>query len=429
MKKVVIAVVILLFGTAWWSTVRTFVSRPAEYRQCIKRAEEFEEKEIYYDAILAYRQALEIYPESMEIYLKMAEDYGKLGDTDGFEEMCNSAIALGGDNEEAIFMLADYYLENNDRSDAISLLRRQSKKKNNGAILEKLLSLAGGYSFLNGEYDEISSPCSGYMYVKNGDKTGLIDETGREIIRPQYESIGLFGSSGFAPVRLEGKWFYIDQNNYKRREPDEDYDFLGVVNQGIIPAVKDEKWGYLNEEFEPLTEFAFDWATPVLNGIAAVKQGEKWALIDGNLKFLTEFGFDDVVMDEWGFCSRNGVVFVRVGEKYSLINNEGVKVGKESFDDVQPFVSGQAAAVEQAGKWGFLSADGEKVLECMYQEAKSFSGIGYAPVKVEGLWGYIKSNGDLVLDPEFEDAKIFNSKGIAPIKKDGFWRLIQLDIY
>lgn len=62
------------------------------------------------------------------------------------------------------------------------------------------------------------------------------------MIWPQYEKIGVFGTGGFAPVKTETSVYYIDQNNYKRRVPDGEYEELGIANQGVIPA-KQRKMG------------------------------------------------------------------------------------------------------------------------------------------------------------------------------------------
>lgn len=430
MKRLLIAAILALFCGAWWSAVTTSIEKPIQYRVHIRQAEEYEEKEIYYDAILEYQDALEYDSDNMELYLKIAQDYKNLGDMENFEQTCSQAIQLNGDNEKAIFMLTDYYLEEGRKEDAIALLKRQiERKKNNGAIKEKLQSLAGGYQILSGEYGEISNACSGYMKVENEDGKGLLDLAGHILIRPQYEEIGLFGENGFAPVKKQGAWYYIDKNNYKRRVPEENYEIMGIINQGIVPAKKEEKWGYLDGNFQELTEFVYDAATPMLNSVAGVQQGEKWALIGKNLKFISNFEFDEIVTDEWGFCSRNGVIFVKKEGKYLLVDSEGKQVGKEYFDEVSPFLSKYPTAVRKGDKWGFVSTEGEIVLNGMYQEAGCFTEIGYAPAKKDGLWGYIKNNGDFIIPPEFEDAKSFDEKGIAPVRINGSWKLIQLDTY
>lgn len=430
MKKLVVISMLLLFSAAWWSAVSNIGVKTADYKKHIAAAEQYENQQIYYDAILEYKSALEDRPESGELWLKIAQAYRNLGSDDEFEQACSQAINAGDGSEDAVFVLADYYLDENRRADAIALLKRQAENtRYNGAVLEKLQSLAGDFNIISGDYDGISTTRNGCMAVKSGEQYGFLDENGQELIRPQYQSVGLFGETGFAPVQKDDQYYYIDSNNYKRRQPKESYQYLGVMCEGVLPAQKDGKWGYLDENFKPVTDFVYDAATPFLNGIAAVKQGEKWALMGSELKPFTEFGFSDVIRDDWGFCSRNGVVFVKSGDSYILLNAEGTQLGKESFENASPFLSELPAAVMQDGKWGFVSVTGEKTLECAFQNAKSFSSIGYAPVAVGDYWGYIKQNGDTVIDAQFDDAKAFNSQGIAPVKIAETWKLIQLDIY
>ena len=64
------------------------------------------------------------------------------------------------------------------------------------------------------------------MLVKAGEDFGITDLQGNVVIRVQYEQMGMFGENGFAPVQKDGTWYYIDTNNYKRRQPDEEYDCL-----------------------------------------------------------------------------------------------------------------------------------------------------------------------------------------------------------
>lgn len=429
MKKLMIVAVAALLGLSWWTTFSSAVQKPAEYQSYLAEAQKNEKKGIYYDAILNYQKALEYHPENMDIYLKIAEAYKNLGDENGFIQACTQAMNLEGDGEQAVMILADYYLEKGQKGDAIALLQAQiQQQESNGSLRAKLNSLAGGFDYIGEEYDEISNACGSCMLVKSGEDLGITDLQGNVVIRAQYEQMGMFGENGFAPVQKDGTWYYIDTNNYKRRQPDEEYEFLGVCNQGAIPAKKDGKWGYLNEDFQPVTKFEYDGATPFLNGLAALKKGEKWAIINTELKAVTDLGFDDIVCDDWGFCSRNGVVFAKIGEKYYLINSEGVQIGDE-YDAVSPFLSSGPAAVMQAGKWGFVSSKGDQVLKCMFENASAFSELGYAPVCSGGKWGFIKENGDFVVEPQFEGAKTFNKEGAAPVKENGKWKLIQLDIY
>ena len=182
MKKLVVVAMIFLLGTAWWSTIDNLVKK-AEYRQHIAAAEKYEKQQIYYDAVLEYKNALEENPDQGDLWIKIAQDYRNLGSDDEFEEACNQAISLEDDKHEALFMLTDYYLEEGRREDAIALLKRQAEKtKYNGDIKEKLQSLAGEVQTVSADYDEISTECSGYMYVKSGDLYGFLNSSGQEIL-------------------------------------------------------------------------------------------------------------------------------------------------------------------------------------------------------------------------------------------------------
>ena len=349
------------------------MKKPQEYEQLIKSAEEMEAKEIYYDAILNYQAALEYKSGNLSLNYKIAEDYKKLGEDEKYEQTMNEVISGSMENESMVLELADYYLENGDKTNAIALLKEQKNRTGSKALGAKLQTLAGSYTTFGQSYDFISDPCSGFMKVEMDGQQGLTDSQGNVVIWPQYEKIGVFGTGGFAPVKTETSVYYIDQNNYKRRVPDGEYEELGIANQGVIPAKQNGKWGYLDNNLKPITDFIYD--------------------------------------------------------AYRLVGSDGTQKGTEVFEDARAFASKEPAAVMMEGKWGFVSDEGEIVQECRYEAAGSFSEIGYAPVQMDGAWGYIKENGDWVIEPQFDEAKCFNEKGLAPVMSNGAWSFIQLDVF
>ena len=122
-------------GLAWWTTFSSAVQKPAEYQSYLAEAQKNEKKGIYYDAILNYQKALEYHPENMDIYLKIAEAYKNLGDENGFIQACTQAMNLEGDGEQAVMILADYYLEKGQKGDAIALLQAQiQQQESNGSL-------------------------------------------------------------------------------------------------------------------------------------------------------------------------------------------------------------------------------------------------------------------------------------------------------
>lgn len=60
-------------------------------------------------------------------------------------------------------------------------------------------------------YDRVNSFSEGLAPVKLKGKWGYIDRNGTLIIPAQYDDAGGF-SEGLAPVKQKGKWGYIDRN-------------------------------------------------------------------------------------------------------------------------------------------------------------------------------------------------------------------------
>ena len=63
----------------------------------------------------------------------------------------------------------------------------------------------------NLQCDRVNSFSEGLAPVKLKGKWGYIDRNGALIIPAQYDDAGGF-SEGLAPVKLKGKWGYIDRN-------------------------------------------------------------------------------------------------------------------------------------------------------------------------------------------------------------------------
>lgn len=61
--------------------------------------------------------------------------------------------------------------------------------------------------------------------------------------------------------------------------------------EGLSPAFKDGKWGYINENGDIVIPFVYDEAKPFSDGLAAVKRGKYYGYIDYNNKVIIDFQF------------------------------------------------------------------------------------------------------------------------------------------
>ena len=167
------------------------------------------------------------------------------------------------------------------------------------------------------------------------------------------------------------------------------------------------QYGYVNEKLEPQCEFVYEKVSAFYNHVAAVKKDGKWTLIDDEFRLVTDFLYEDVVMDEFGYCSMGERIFVKKDGLYQMINLEGDIITEVTFENAYPFMQkDQLAAVKKGSKWGFVNENGDLCIDYIYDEAKSFT-IEFAPVKQNDNWGYIDREGKTVIPYQFAEATEF----------------------
>lgn len=123
----------------------------------------------------------------------------------------------------------------------------------------------------------------GLARVELGYHFGYIDQTGKIVIHPNYLWGGKF-CEGLARVRSVKKTFgYINKqgNPINKRPLDGALDFC----EGVAPVMINNKWGYMDQNGEIVIEPQFDEAEKFDNGLARVRNGWQSHTIDkaGNL--------------------------------------------------------------------------------------------------------------------------------------------------
>lgn len=434
MKRNVTVLFIALLSLSWFTALSESVNIPRELEAHLDRASELEEKGIYVDAITEYESALEYDPENEEIQIKMAQAYLNSGDSRNFISICEETAEQHQDNTEALNLLMDYYVENNQEDKAVQYLNSfiDTYPENENAQ-EWFLELKGSYTELYCRYTEMTEIVNDTMVVLNEELYGISDAKGNELVPTEYKDAQPFSEDGFALVqKTDGEWIYIDEDGQTRKVPDKEYTDLGMFSEERASASKEGKYGYLDEDMEPVGEFVWDDLTGISNGTGAGLTDGKWTLVDDDGEAKSDDLYDDVIIDENGFCSVQKRIFVSDDGTYYIINTRGKRIGNLDFENARAFTEDGYAAVCVDGKWGFVDKDGELVIDCSYEDARSFQN-GYAAVCVDGEWGYIDEDGNMVIDPVFIEATYFSSQGTAAVRMnvqgEEVWRLIQLDLF
>ena len=196
--------------------------------------------------------------------------------------------------------------------------------------------------------------------VKQGEKWGYIDQTGRLIIPFKFDSAQDF-SEGLAAVEIKEKTGYIDQSG-----------------KFVIPP-------------------RFNSGFPFSGGLALV--------------VMSRSGKGIIQMNQLGYIDRSGKVVIRLPEE---LDSKSLMV---IYRDGDLTCSEGMVRVEHQDKVGFMDKTGRQVIPPRYDEAGPFS-EGLAAVKLGDKYGYIDRSGKMIISPRFKDAGLF-SDGLAAVSFHG----------
>lgn len=282
------------------------------------------------------------------------------------------------------------------------------------------------------------------FYIREKGKTGYIDNTGKVVIKPQFD-YGEEFSEGVAPVQIGEDWGYIDETGKIIVKPRffEALSFKkGFARVGIY--FKNHKivnntvgyYGYINKK-----------------GIIVHEKDVKDTDVefsDGLLMFRTNKNEPD---SKIGYKDKNGNIVIKPkydsgtefsegltcvisGNNTNFIDTKGNIIidlnssFSSSFYECSSFSEGLAAVCnyDKDGfreKCGFIDKTGKMVIKLQFADVESFSD-GVAVVKVfdnsesdrEGRYGVIDKTGNFIIPAKYGQIGDF-SNGLAIVSLDG----------
>lgn len=328
----------------------------------------------------------------------------------------------------------------------------------------------------------------GVLKVKKGDFYGLINFSGKEILKPEYQEItALLGTKNSLLLKKEDKVGLCDNKGniiikpeYKEiKQIEENY------QKGYIVVNQEDKFGITDFTGKVILEAKYEEIKAVTgNSTYVVKQDRKWKVISENEETLVEDGFDDITE-----ITEDKLIYVK-NKKYGILLTSKEEKIKPQYEELS-FLFGDYYLAKNKGKYGVINSGNETILpfeysEITYQEEADFiiagkngnveqeiynnkfekqmDGIvsdmntknGYMRIykdgeykyynfnfeektpqevltgntlflsKKDNKYGYVNKDGNLVVDYTYEDAGEFNAYGFAPVKQDGKWGAIDL---
>ena len=253
-------------------------------------------------------------------------------------------------------------------------------------------------------------------------------KVGKVVISLKYDWAGSF-SEGLAPVRLNGKYGYINKSG-KLVLPLK-YEDAWDFREGLAPVELSGMWGYINKSGKLVIPLKYQSAGFFSEGLAHVKLFGKYGFIDKSGKVVVPFKYYDarafseglasVCLEEhidniglsylWGFIDKSGNtviphLYYRVSDFHEGLANIGnaiITISEPLIDKSNKwvqwpfreyygdwyFIEGFARVRSHSNdKWGFIDKSKKSVVPPKYDEASHFS-EGLAAVKLNGKWGFI----------------------------------------
>lgn len=167
-------------------------------------------------------------------------------------------------------------------------------------------------------YDKLYSFHEGLARVCKDNKYGFIDKLGHEIIPCKYDDADDF-DGGVAIINIGGKEGGIDKNGSIVIPVI--YDIIHwSTKDSLLPAKKDEKWGYINRQGEIAISFEYDDCNRFKEGRAEIRQNGKIGFIDENGNIVIPCQYYETY-DGRGFSE--GLVGVRKDKQWGYLDKYG----------------------------------------------------------------------------------------------------------
>lgn len=291
---------------------------------------------------------------------------------------------------------------------------------------------AQGNVLIKAEYDELSNPIKGAIYVTKGGKVGFYNEDMELVLKPTYNFMGAFNNQGLCWVKNGGKFTGKYVKGGKMSVIDRTGKLIVPLKfESVCTFTPSGNPAFSSMPVKPLEMVPFlpmsDSDEPCLwfasKGIA------KPGVVDirGNV-LLPEKKYDVIYMPTDGMLKFSSLVGKKPKvQKWGYFN---IETKKEVFTDPEyvfyPFNNGiSKAARNDSCLFYFVDKDFHEISE-RYVYAGDFV-EDYCAVGRGGKFGALDRSGKEVIPLEYENLKTAFSEGLLGAKKDGKWGFVSPD--
>ncbi len=317
----------------------------------------------------------------------------------------------------------------------------------------------------------------GYAVMQRDGGVGLLDQQGREVVRPIYEDLKMIDSTRVA-VMDAGQWMIVDFEG--RIVLEKGYERVKILQHGCLAFMKGKKWGIVDRSGRVLAHAVFDEIRQEPQGFFLTLRSERYGLLapDGReiipnqaeaVQAFHDSLFFFQVNSQWGAADARGKVLIPPRfEGYSRVSDQFIKLvaagktwlyslpcglvltngeydnffpfsrrqvlarkGKQlglldwcggvvldaAYDEIQP-LDGRAFRVQRQGKWGLHEPQGREIAPLRYDYIAPPQGV-VCMVKLNGRYGLVNHDGQEIVNPAFSRIELDGNSAKAYKKGEG----------
>ncbi|HEB7544385.1 TPA: WG repeat-containing protein, partial [Campylobacter coli] len=131
--------------------------------------------------------------------------------------------------------------------------------------------------------------------------------------------------------------------------------------EGFAAIKLNEKWGYIDKKGKMHVKPEFDFVSGFINGFSEVKLNDKWGLIDTKGEFFLKPEFDNVKQ-------LGNAILTKKDGKYGIASFNG-KFLEPQFDYIQKSYNQKIFLVEKDSKIGLVSKEAQIIVEPKFDKA------------------------------------------------------------
>lgn len=309
------------------------------------------------------------------------------------------------------------------------------------AIAVIIMFIVGIKTLLTNNTSKTTKEVSSYYTVYTNGKWGVMDQTGKIIIEPEYDEMITIPNPkvdifiALQNVDYETNTYKTEILNEEGQELFADYDLVEVIeNQdklgnlwyedGVLKVNKDGKYGLINysgKEILPIEYDKIESLKGTKNSIIITKE-EKKGLCDneGNIIIKPEYKEIKSIDDDY----KNGYIVINTEGKYGVIDFTKSQVLEEKYDNIKETTSNGLYIVKEGSILKVVNKEGT-VLEDKFSDAKKINGENIIFIKNKQN-GVINKDGEIKIAAEYDDLQYaFGEYYIA--KKSGKYGIINLE--